>query len=298
MNRTRYFGVIILFLFSTFVVHAQDTPPGELAAILEVLEPGVEVQRVNTVNPISVTMEAIVGIGDVIRTDETGRARITFFEDGTDTELLPNTVYRIDEFRGDANRFEISVSVLIGQSLQRLNRLIDANSSYNIDTPGMQLGARGTVFEVRVEDSGRSAMLVAEGQVNATDDGESASVEPGFGIRAALDTGLSEVVKATTFAGLDAALDGCTASIETMDDLSINVRLSPSLDAELVGTIEPADVNHFVGVNEGGNWYRIEYQNGYGWILSTTATVDSACDGLRVFPDNQREDASLYNNNG
>jgi hypothetical protein len=38
----------------------------DLAATLEVLAPGVFVQRVNTTNPIEVSTEAIVGVGSTI----------------------------------------------------------------------------------------------------------------------------------------------------------------------------------------------------------------------------------------
>lgn len=257
---------------------------GELAATLEVITGTVAVQRVNTTNWVSVNVEAIVGVGDLIRTDATGSARIIFFSDGTETELLPNTEYRIDNFAGDEDSFNISVTVLTGQTVQRLNRLLDNDSSYDVQTPAMELVARGTEFRIRVEASGRAAMLVDEGTVASENEAETASVEPGFGLRADETTGLSDVVAATSFEALDAALDGCTATLETADDVSINVRSGPSTELERLGTVDASEISTLFGTVAGTGWYRIELEDGsFGWILSSNASIGD-CAGLREFP--------------
>jgi hypothetical protein len=282
--------VIVILLAGVLGVRAQ----ADLAATLEVLNSGVSVRRVNTAAFINVTQEAIVGVGDVIRTDATGRARITFFADGVETDLLPNTEYVIDRFSGTEQSFQLSVSVVIGQTIQRLARLIDTESIYDVRTPGMTLVARGTEFAIRVEDTGRSAMLVSEGQVESTQAESSVLVSPGFGIRADVGAGLSDVVRATTFAELDAALDGCTVSLSTPDDVSLNVRQGPSTSTALVGVISAPEITLAYGIVEGGRWYRIAYRGGFGWILSSTATVAAGCAGLRVFPPDWQEDAEIY----
>lgn len=271
--------MLIFLVSSVYISHAQN----ELAATLEVLSPGVEVRRVNTTNWIEIRREAIVGVGDDIRTNSTGRARITFFTDGTTTEILPETEYRILQFEGTAETFQLSVEVLLGRTLQRLGRLLDANSSYDVNTPEMKLAARGTQFAIRVETNGRAAMLVSEGAVDATAEQDTANVPPGFGVRA--QDRLSEVVRATTFEQLDAALDGCTAVIPTTEDISLNVRTGPGLEFEKIGTLEPAEITLLMGVVEAGNWYRISFQGGFAWIRATNARIDPNCAGLRRFPD-------------
>jgi hypothetical protein len=259
----------------------------------------VEVLRVNTTNWIAINVEAIVGVGDIIRTGENGRARITFFADGVDTELEANTQYQIDRFEGDGESFQITVSVLVGQTTQRLDRILDANSSYEIQTPGMALAARGTQFRIRVEESGRSGMLVSEGTVQANKDEMLAEVPPEFGIRATEDEPLSDVVRANTFDELDAALDGCAAELTTVDDVRLNVRLGPSLDFPRIGTIDASEVTNLMGTIEAGGWYRIAFRGGFGWILSSNADVVGACAGLRLFPDDWGpEDVSQYTSLG
>jgi len=281
---------MVALLLSTFMVSAQN----EFAAVLEVLTPGVEVQRVNTANPIAVSIEAIVGVGDIIRTDETGEARITFFADGTDVTIEPESEYRIIEFEGDDEDFQLTVEVIVGQTVHRLGRTLGTDSAYEIDTPGMTLSARGTEFAIRVEESGRSAMLVTEGDVDAATDDSNANVPAEFGIRAELGQPLSDVIRASSFDELYAGLDGCTASVTTTDDVSLNVRLGPDLAQARIGTIAAEDIIHFFGVNEGGTWYRVEFRGGFAWILSSSATISSDCAGLRTFPSSQVEDINLY----
>jgi hypothetical protein len=273
----------------------------ELAATLEVLAPGVEVQRVNTVNWIAINIEAIVGVGDTIRTGSGGRARVTYFADGVDAEIAPESEYRILGFTGtDADDYRLRTEIVIGEVTQRLNRLLDGGANYTVETPAMEMVARGTVFAVRVEASGRSSMLVREGLVEAgaqasvpdTPEAE-ADVPSGFGVRA--DQALSDVVAATTFEQLDAALDGCPAALETTGDVSLNVRLGASLDFPRVGTIDAASIDRVFGRTEDERWFRLSFRGGFAWVQSDTAAIDSACAGLRIFPNAAGpEDPTLY----
>ena len=294
MKYITYSGIAIVVTVLSFIINVIVNAQDELAATLEVLSSGVEVQRVNTANYIPITVEAIVGVGDTIRTDETGSARITFFADGTDVTLETNTEYRIVEFQADDEDFYLTLEVLAGQTTHRLNRALGANSKYDVETPGMTLAARGTVFAIRVEETGRSGMLVFEGDVDAGAEDTVADVPVGFGVRSEVGHTVSDVVRATTFAELDAALDGCAISIATVDDVSLNVRLGPSIDKELVGYVVADDINIVLGTSEDGNWYRLLFNEGYGWILSNTATIDPSCAGLRSFENTHTEDLSLH----
>jgi hypothetical protein len=158
----------------------------------------------------------------------------------------------------------------------------------------MTLAARGTEFAIRVEDTGRSAMLVTEGTVEADNADETAEVPLEFGIRAEVDSTLSDVVRASSFDALDAALDGCTASLTTLDDVRLNVRLGPDIGTARVGTIAADEVVLFYGADTTGDWYRIAFRGGFGWILSSTADLAEDCAGLRAFDRTQLEDPTLY----
>ncbi|MGJ3241238.1 MAG: FecR domain-containing protein [Anaerolineae bacterium] len=292
MKSLQSYAVIIISL-CCLMIGFSVTAQNEFAASLDVLNAGVEVQRVNTNRFITVEIEAIVGVGDIIRTDDTGEARITFFADGTDVTLEPATEYRIVEFDGDDEDFRLTVDVIAGQATHRLNRTLGANSRYDVETPGMTLAAQGTTFAIRVEDTGRSSMLVFEGLVDAGAEADSANVSVGFGVRSAVDAELSDVVRADTFAQLDSALDGCPVTVTTVDDVSINVRSAPSLDAPQIGVILASDIDRFYGVNTSGNWYRVVYESEFGWILSSNATLETDCAGLRLFEDSFAENQEV-----
>jgi hypothetical protein len=297
----RYIVLIFIALLLAIMPYdaAAQTAGNQLAATLEVLSANVEVRRVNTVNWINVKIEAIVGVGDTIRTNANGRARVTFFAGGTETDILPNTEYVIRQFEGSSEKFNLSVEVVAGQTLQRLGKLLDATSSYKVQTPGMALTARGTQFVIRVENGGRSAMLVSEGEVQATKDQANADIPPNFGIRAPTSGALSDVVQAKSFEELDAALDGCSVLVTTPDDTRLNVRLGPSVNFPRVGTIAAEEVVRSFGIVNAGSWYRIEFRGGFGWVLSSSAKIQGKCAGLRKFADNYGpEDAGRYTSLG
>jgi len=266
------------------MVGAQGT---KLAATIEVLDAGVEMLRVDTSNWIALSGGSVIGVGDTIRTDETGRARITFFADGTDVELQPGTTYRINDFEGSETDYRLRVEVIVGETLQRINRIANASPDYSIETPSMTLAARGTVFVVRVLPVGRAAMLVREGGVSAGNPAltDPRIVEPGFGVRADPDEAVSEAVPATTFDELDAALDGCAGSVSFPDDISVNVRQGPGRDFAQVGVLAPAAITRLFGQTATNNWYRIEFEDGFSWVQLPAITLEASCAGLRPFPD-------------
>ncbi|MCC6612425.1 MAG: FecR domain-containing protein [Anaerolineae bacterium] len=303
MTRSPKFHVYWLFVCLMIVIlmpgfGALAQPQG-LAATLEVLAAGVEVRRVDTSNWISVAVESIVGAGDTIRTDDTGRARITFFADGTDVELSPNTEFEVTHFQGTDDAFTIELEVFAGETLQRIGRALGADSRYEVQTPVMTLAARGTVFAIRSEGAERTGMLVLEGTVGASHADESEQVPEAHGVRADDETGLSDVVRASSFAELDAALDGCAVSVAYDDDVSFNVRVQPSGDAPRVGTLLPSEIERVYGVTASGGWYRVGFRDAYGWIRSSALAVEGGCAGLRVFDDDTPpEDAALYSSLG
>ncbi|MCC7446566.1 MAG: SH3 domain-containing protein [Anaerolineae bacterium] len=272
----------------------------ELVASLENLGGSVAVKRFDSESWTGVNQESIVGVGDTIRTDATGHARITFFANGVETELLPASALRIDAFNGSAAQYELSITVIIGQTTQRVTKLLDSGSRYAVNSTGLELAVRGTVFAVRVEPSGRSATIVQNGLVKAANAGRSGSaanadIPAGYGVRAEAGKGLSEVVQARSFTELDAALDGCPAAITITDDAQLNVRSGPSQNFPRVGGLDNVHQLQVVGVTATTGWYRIPYRGGFAWVNPPALRTDRGCVGLRKFPDNWGpEDTSRY----
>lgn len=283
--------ILLLVIFSLMlptlissapVAHAQD----ELVATLEVFNAGVEIKRSGTDLWLPVSIESLVGQGDAIRTDETGEALITFFADGTSAELDPDTEIIITEFVGDdeTEEFNLTLEILRGITRQQFAKLLDrdSGSSYRVVTPGINMTVRGTDFAVRVEDDGRSALITTEGLVDAAN----TPIEAGFGVRAESLGALSDVVPATSFDELDAALDGCSAANALSGDILFVVRRAPSADSSLITTLAPAEIVEVFGVSEDEAWYRVPLDNpqfDFGWVSAELIELGSSCSMLREF---------------
>ncbi len=287
---------IPLLIFSLFLP-ASLTAQSDLVATLEVLKAGVEVQTAGTQVWVKINAETLINVGDTIRTDSTGEARITFFEDGTATILTANTEIRIRKFSSRGSQFDLSLEVVGGIVKQQVNNLLETESNYEVITPGMSLTVRGTNFDVRVEENGRSALVAFEGTVSADNPASTAEVTRGFGVRSEVNQPLSDVVVATNFEELDAALDGCTGQVDTEGDVRLYVRVSPSREAVAVGSVDPSEVTVLVGVTADEQWYRIPFRGGFGWISAVfmDVTINETCPGIRQYEDTPVEDASLYN---
>lgn len=286
----------LLLLLSGGLWAQPASAQAELAAVLEVIDAGVEVQRAGTTSWLPVSRESIVGIGDLIRTDATGVARITFFETGAEIELTPDSEIRITEYSGDdTNGYTTSLEVLAGITQQQVQRFTDVSSSFEIVTPGLEMTVRGTDFLVRVEADGRSALITQEGEVAAATQNEQVPITSGFGVRAEMAGSLSPVVPATTFEELDAGIDGFAATFDSSGDVRMNVRLRPSLDAERVGSLPPSAVDAVFGVDPSGEWYRVAFRNSFGWVYANTFTISIPDDvELPVYPSDFSEDITRY----
>ena len=288
---------LIFILSVALVAGLSQAQPVELAAKLEVQVAGVEVVRVNTEERIAVNVETVIGVGDTIYTSEAGIARVSFFSDIV-VEVEPDTIYRIVEFNSEGDNFTLITAIDLGNITNFIDRELNENSTYVVNTPGMALAARGTVYAVRVEPNRRSSTVVEDGEVEASNDTEVASVPAGFGVRASANTsdedGISDVVPVFSFAQLDSNLDGCDIAINASGDVSLNVRLGPSLDYQQVGFIAPSAIDLALGELPENNWYRIEYAGSYGWVLANDSIVDPECAGLRVYDLEYQEDPASY----
>jgi hypothetical protein len=137
----------------------------------------------------TVTEVILVREGDQVRTDSLGLAHLTFFE-GTEVDILPNSVVTVDRLDihqvAQDGAFEITLKVLAGDTLNRVKRVSDPLSRYEIDTPSAVITVRGTEFWTSVYPMGETQVRVLEGLVEVqgiTPEGQvttAVEVEPGF----------------------------------------------------------------------------------------------------------------------
>lgn len=195
--RIGFILLVAVFVISG-VTSAAPSAQSQLAASLEVLTEGVEMQRAGTEQWFSVTGNGVVAEGDRIRTDEEGAALIVWFTDGTLTEIRPGTDLEITSFEGDVEDrttpFTVTARVNRGRVIFGVARLLDAKSVFSIETPSVTAAVRGTVFALDVTEDEATLVLVTEGEVNAEREDEEVSVEGGFWLLAQPDVPLPEPV--------------------------------------------------------------------------------------------------------
>lgn len=128
----------------------------------------------------SVTTDMTVRPGDRIRTGPDAYGTLTFF-DGSSTTLEPNTeivVRRLDDLGGGGAN--ISVAQQIGQTWNRVERLIGSSSRFETTTNAAVAFVRGTSYRVRVEPSQLTIVEAMEGTVFVEGAGVTVILQAGF----------------------------------------------------------------------------------------------------------------------
>ena len=122
---------------------------------LSSLEGDVQVLRQGS----SVWMAAISGMelvaGDSLKTGGDGYVLITFF-DGSVMEVESDTEISVDELSAAAGGSKtIRINQVIGNTVNRVENIIDSSSTYEVETPAGSGVVRGTIFLVVVTGNGR-----------------------------------------------------------------------------------------------------------------------------------------------
>jgi Bacterial SH3 domain len=270
--------VVMLQLAFALPLRANST---SFAARLAITHSGVEIRRVNTGAwlPLPENSESPFGPGDMLRTDESGRALLTFL-DQIDLLILPESTYELLDFTPDIS------ARITGHAVHR-------------QTQGLQIGAYrleiiGTAPLVVTRPAEWFAvwpdvLTVAEGEAEVAANEASRTVAAGQGIRVApgAESDISPLESPLNAARLIGLLDGCPGEMDTVNNLNVNVRFGSDLQLGVIGNIPNATPVSVMGVNQSGNWYRIQAFSGFGWVQQPL--VANACSDLPILPDDQSE---------
>lgn len=114
-------------------------------------------------------VQAVAGMkleaGDDVKTGGNGTAVILFFE-GSTMEVQPDTEILINEFSlAGTGSTTIGLKQVVGNTINRVQKLVDSASRYEVDTPAGSAAVRGTVFRVMVQADGYTVVMCDEGQV-------------------------------------------------------------------------------------------------------------------------------------
>ncbi|MDZ4672489.1 MAG: hypothetical protein SH821_16630 [Phototrophicales bacterium] len=264
----------------------------DYAALLRVDRAGVEILRADTQAWISLPVgaETPFGVGDSVRTIFFGRAWITLLGSAT-VFVLPTSELTLMEFSVDEDE---SARVGITQTGRVIYEIGDeaAFSEFRVISPDLKLIEPAEHFAVQVVD-GATTVVVARGEALVTDASEniqtSVRVGVGIGVRGMADR-LSAPIRLdypTTFAQLDGRLDGCVGVIQPRNRQDLNVRVGPTENYEVIGTIQRGQVVALMGQSPNRERYRVVYKSHFGWILALE--IRNSCDSLPIYGYNSLE---------
>ncbi len=114
---------------------------------------------------------------DRVKTDPGSRTTIVFFE-GSTIELESETEISITDISGaQKTTTAIKLKQEIGTTINRVKKLTDTASCYEIETPAAVAGVRGTIFKVSVLADGTTTIINMEGSVFVTAQGKTIILE-------------------------------------------------------------------------------------------------------------------------
>jgi len=107
--------------------------------------------------------------GTRIRTGADGKAEI-LLEDGSTLVVQSNTTLQLSGIKRQ-KRKKTSILIFFGRVWNKVSRAIGDRASYEVNTPVVVAGVRGTEFEAAVGDDGSVRIRVQQGTVNVAADG-------------------------------------------------------------------------------------------------------------------------------
>ncbi|MBN1202081.1 MAG: hypothetical protein JXJ20_09515 [Anaerolineae bacterium] len=248
---------------------------------LFILEPGADEEGV-------IRSPTVFDPGEQLRTDATGNVLITWFYDGTETAVAPNTTLKLNDFSGDSSgAFVLDLEIVSGYIASGMGDIaaMSEEGAWTIKTPAFTVKPIKGQFEIMVDAEGKSTLVVSDGRVEASSDGNTITVNENQYL-----VGAPGEAQTLSEDGITVALEGvCTATVGT----NMNVRLAPSEDSRKLGSTPADQVLWAMAGTEGNVWLQVYFMTGvtdeeghnYGWIYGPAATLDEAtCAGLLRAP--------------
>jgi hypothetical protein len=137
--------------------------------ILSNIQGEVLVKKYQADNWENGTVRMVLDKGDVIKSGTDADAVVTFF-DGSTIELKADTQIEISELVKSQIKV-IRLKQEIGETISKVEKLIDPSSRYEIETPAAVAGVRGSSMLVYVIRDGTTTVQNLEGQISVTAQG-------------------------------------------------------------------------------------------------------------------------------
>lgn len=256
------------------------------AAALEVTFAGLEFRRVNTQSwiPLRVGSTMPIGAGDQFRTNEHGRAILSFGGNKTQALVMPSSHVLLDNFLME-DAFSLDLTVMTGRVIFTVDTTVNI-TEFRVAAGDTTISEPSANFGVQVDNVLDVVSLIsAEGDLGVMVGDEMLTIPAEHGLRVRADQQLDPITALNfpyNFAKLDGVLDGCPATINTNGEISLNVRIGSNIEYDTLGSVPHNTPVYLMATSPNGERYRIQFFSGFGWVLATGVT--STCVDLPVIP--------------
>jgi len=146
----------------------------------------VQVLRSGSTDSAKATNGMELKVGDTIKTGSNGSANLTFF-DGSVMEIKASSEILVNELStASTGSTAVGLKELVGSTINRIGKLVDSSSKYEVETPAAVAVVRGTTFDLVVQQTGFTTLKSEEGSVSFTASGVTVTVNKGFQSSAAM----------------------------------------------------------------------------------------------------------------
>ena len=173
-------AIVCLLLIGVVQPGCGSTTPTTAVTVLSTTEGTVYVMKGGTGDWVEVQAGMSLEPGDIIKTDDESGAEITFF-DGTIVELEAGTEIELVllGYSADTDSTTIKLGQTIGSIIFRVTKIIDAGSSYDVETPTGEASVRGSVMRVDVAEDGTTLITNLGGDIWAIAQGVELQIPEG-----------------------------------------------------------------------------------------------------------------------
>ncbi len=250
-----------------------------------VLSRSVEYRRVGTEAWLPIRYETLIGQQDQLRTLDSGKATFTTLTESIYLELEPRTTWTVESLvRHSTGETELTSHLEQGQVLHQVLSASPSHHAIHVqDATFHMLGGNFLIQYDPYTATTRYLALTAEATVNANS--QTIPVSLGSGIRIKEDGIPSDVVPALTFKELDDRLDGCEGTLYGYFNRRLPVYEYPNVLSRGLGTLRPSQIERLFGVDPSGTWYRVRFEDGFGWVSPDEGYVIDDCTPLHVFTE-------------
>lgn len=223
----------------------------------------VQVLRSGSTGWVKATNGMELAVGDNIATGDNGSAKLTFFE-GSVMEIKANSTILINELStSSTGSTAVSLKETVGSTVNRVAKLVDSASKYEVDTPAASALVRGTVFDLLVQQNGTTTIKAEQDSVDFTASGMKVTVNQGFQSSAVEGGTPSTPIAIATATSTQAATATKTPTPTTAPT---STSTSGQTLADVYGKGYKGDVKYDVFMTAGGMSQQLMYKTYYkGW---------------------------------